>query len=208
MCSYSWYSLVLSFWNCWLNRTIDCPYNDSVMVPARWQYLMRLRQCPPGYMWSMPKISLKHVVPFLPSPGFTDPYTEIWASLVAQLVRKPPAMQETLVQLLVGKIPWRRDRLSTPVFLDFPVAQMIKNPSAMWETWVQSLGWADPLEEGMQPTPVLLPGESLWTEEPNGLQSMQLQRVGHDWVTKYSTHANPRDRNESSSSHIASSDLE
>ena len=23
----------------------------------------------------------------------------------------------------------------------------------------------------------------LWTEEPGGLQSMESQRVGHDWVT-------------------------
>jgi hypothetical protein len=38
------------------------------------------------------------------------------ASLVAQLVKKPPAMQETWVLSLVGKIPWRRERLPTPVF--------------------------------------------------------------------------------------------
>ena len=31
-----------------------------------------------------------------------------------------------------------------------------------------------------QPTAVFLPGESSWTEEPGGLQSMELQRVGHD----------------------------
>ena len=31
-----------------------------------------------------------------------------------------------------------------------------------------------------QPTPVFLPGESPWTEEPGGLQSMGLQRVGHN----------------------------
>ena len=42
------------------------------------------------------------------------------ASLIAQLVKNPPAMQETLVRFLVGKIPWRRDRLPTPVFLGFP----------------------------------------------------------------------------------------
>ena len=47
-----------------------------------------------------------------------------------------------------GNIPWRRDRLPTPVFLGFPVAQLVKNPPAMWETWVQSLGWEDPLEKG------------------------------------------------------------
>ena len=29
-------------------------------------------------------------------------------------------MQETPVDSWVGKIPWRRDRILTPVFLDFP----------------------------------------------------------------------------------------
>ena len=55
---------------------------------------------------------------------------------------------------------------------------MIMNPPAMWETWVQSLSWQDALQEGMA-TPVFLPEESPWTEEPGGLQSMGLQRVGH-----------------------------
>ena len=36
----------------------------------------------------------------------------VWASLVAQLVKNPPAMKETWI----GKIPWRRERLSIPVF--------------------------------------------------------------------------------------------
>ena len=40
--------------------------------------------------------------------------------LVAQLVKNLPAMQETPVWFLGGKIPWRRDSLSTPVFLGFP----------------------------------------------------------------------------------------
>ena len=44
------------------------------------------------------------------------------ASLVAQLVKNQPAMQETPVGSFpwVGKIPWRRDRVPTPVFLGFP----------------------------------------------------------------------------------------
>ena len=37
-----------------------------------------------------------------------------------------------------------------------------------------------PGEGNGYPLPVFLPGESLWTEEPGGLQSMVLQRVGHD----------------------------
>ena len=35
---------------------------------------------------------------------------------MAQPVKNPPAMQETWVQSLVWKIPWRRERLPTPVF--------------------------------------------------------------------------------------------
>ena len=34
----------------------------------------------------------------------------------AQLVKNPPAMQETWVQSVGRKIPWRRERLPTPVF--------------------------------------------------------------------------------------------
>ena len=40
----------------------------------------------------------------------------IWASLIAQLVKNPPAMQETWVRSWVGKIPCRRGSLLTPVF--------------------------------------------------------------------------------------------
>ena len=58
------------------------------------------------------------------------------------------------------------------------VAQMVKNSPVMQETWVRSQGWEDSLEEGMAPTPVFLPGESSWTEEPGGLQSIVSQRVG------------------------------
>ena len=38
-----------------------------------------------------------------------------WASLVAQLVKNPPAI-EPRFSPWVGKIPWRRERLPTPVF--------------------------------------------------------------------------------------------
>ena len=43
-----------------------------------------------------------------------------WASLVAQLVKNLPAMQETWFDPWVRKILWRRERLYTPVFLGFP----------------------------------------------------------------------------------------
>ena len=57
---------------------------------------------------------------------------------------------------------------------------MIKNLPAVQETWVLSLGWENPWRKKWQPPPVLLPGEYPWTEELGGLQSMGLQRIGHD----------------------------
>ena len=45
--------------------------------------------------------------------------------------------------------------------------------------WVQSLGWEDPLKEGMATHCNILAWRILWTEEPGGLQSMGLHRVGH-----------------------------
>ena len=44
----------------------------------------------------------------------------MWPSLVAQLVKNLPAMQETQFDSWVGKIPWRRDRLPIPVFKGLP----------------------------------------------------------------------------------------
>ena len=46
----------------------------------------------------------------------------------------------------------------------------------MLNPWVRKIPW----RRKWQPTPVFLPGEIPWTEEPGGLQSMGLHRVGHD----------------------------
>ena len=64
------------------------------------------------------------------------------------------------------------------------VAQMVKNLPAMQETWVQSLGWKDPLEKGIATHSSILVWRISWTVEPGKLQSMGLQRVRHDSVTK------------------------
>ena len=64
-----------------------------------------------------------------------------------------------------------------------PMSQMVKNLPAMQETPVQSRGWKDPLEKGMAIHSSVLAWRVPWTREPGGLQSMGLQRVGHDWVT-------------------------
>ena len=63
------------------------------------------------------------------------------------------------------------------------VAQMVKNLSTVWETQVRSLGWKDSPEKEMATHSSILAGRIAWTKEPGGLQSMELQRVGHDWVT-------------------------
>ena len=60
------------------------------------------------------------------------------------------------------------------------VAQMEKNLPAVQETWAQSLGWEDVLEKGMAAHSSILAWGIPWTEEPGGLQTMGLQRVGHD----------------------------
>ena len=59
-------------------------------------------------------------------------------------------------------------------------AQMVKNLPAMQENWVPSVGQEDPLEKGMAMHPCILAWKIPWIEEPGGLQSMGLQRVGHD----------------------------
>ena len=69
-----------------------------------------------------------------PGEGIHYPVQCSWASLVMQMVKNLPAMQE----IWVGKIPWRR----------------------------------------------------VWTEEPSRLQSMESQRVRHDWGTNTFTFMN------------------
>ena len=60
------------------------------------------------------------------------------------------------------------------------MAQMVKNLPAMQEMYVLSLDWDDPLEKEMATHPGILAWRIPWTEKPGGLQSMVLQRVGHD----------------------------
>ena len=50
----------------------------------------------------------------------------------------------------------------------------------MQEMQVLSLGWEDPLEEGMATHFSSLAWRIPWTEEPGGLQSIELRRIGHD----------------------------
>ena len=60
------------------------------------------------------------------------------------------------------------------------MTQMVKNLPAMWEIWVRYLGCDDPLEKRMATHSSIPVWRIPWTEEPGKLQSMGLQRVGHD----------------------------
>ena len=64
--------------------------------------------------------------------------------------------------------------------MGFPGDLVVKNPPAMHEIWVRSLGQEVPLEEEMATHSSILAWGIPWTEEPGGLQSVGLQRVGHD----------------------------
>ena len=60
------------------------------------------------------------------------------------------------------------------------MAQTVKRLPEVQEIRVPSLGWEDPLEKEMATHSSTLAWKIPWTEEPGRLQSMGLQRVGHD----------------------------
>ena len=57
---------------------------------------------------------------------------------------------------------------------------MEKNLPAKLDTRVRPLGQEDPLEKGMATHSSILAWKIPWVEEPGGLQSIGLQRVGHN----------------------------
>ena len=60
------------------------------------------------------------------------------------------------------------------------VAWMVKCLRSTRETWVQSLSRENPLEKEMATHSSIHAWKIPWIEAPDGLQSMGLQRVGHD----------------------------
>ena len=64
------------------------------------------------------------------------------------------------------------------------MAEIVKNLPSVQKYWVQSLGWEDPLEKEMGTHSSILSWKISWIEEPGMLQSLGLQTVGHDRVTK------------------------
>ena len=66
------------------------------------------------------------------------------------------------------------------------MAQTVKRLSTMRETRVWALGWEDPLEKEMAIHSSTIAWKIPWTEDTGRLQSMESQRVRHDWVTSHS----------------------
>ena len=77
----------------------------------------------------------------------------------------------------------RQHNKQLPIYGASLVAQMVKHLPTMRETRVWSLGWEDSLEKEMATHSSTLAWKIPWTEDPGRLQSMGLQRVGHDWAT-------------------------
>ena len=80
-------------------------------------------------------------------------------------------MNSVNLNLLFGTI-------NMPVsFLD---GSAVKNLPAMQETQVLSLDQEDPLEEAMATHSSISSWRIPWTEDPDRLQSIRSERVGHD----------------------------
>ena len=120
------------------------------------------------------------------SSGICFSLSEKRVSLVAQLLKNPPAMKETLVGLLGQEDPLGKAQTTHSSILGLPwrrVVQIVKNPQyrrSGFDPWVGKIPW----RRAWQPTPVFLPGEFPWMEEPGRLQSMRSQRVRHNSTIK------------------------
>ena len=101
--------------------------------------------------------------------------------------KKKTKKHKTTDELLNPEKTWRNLKcLSLSKKRASLVAQLVKNLPTMWETWVRFLGWEDPLEREMATHSSTIAWKIPWKEEPSRLQSMGLQRVGHNWATKLS----------------------
>ena len=100
-----------------------------------------------------------------------------WASLVAQLVKNPPAMQETLVRFLGQEDPRRRDRLPTPVFLGFPGGWAGKESACNAGDLGSILRLGRSHRREQLPTPVFWPGELHGLYSPWGCKELDVTEL-------------------------------
>ena len=98
--------------------------------------------------------------------GFQRP---VRPSLVAQLVKNPPAMQETRFDSWVGKIPWRREWLSIPVF--WPGESNELYSPCVIKSWTWLSDFHRPVKLPPKPTEKcrILPRKAIWEREKRKL---------------------------------------
>ena len=94
----------------------------------------------------------------------------------------PPALAPTLYIFLRIQLP--KYSASLQGDRGFPGGSVGKNLPVIQEDAVWSLGQEDPLKAEMATHSSILTRRIPRTEEPGGLRSMGLHRVGHDWETK------------------------
>ena len=98
--------------------------------------------------------------------------------LVSWVVRWSIEMKRKLFEWWGRSLKKSRENIRTSL-----VAQMVKHLSKMREIHVRSLGREDTLEEDMATHSSTIAWKIPWMEEPDRLQAMGSQRVGHDWAT-------------------------
>ena len=116
----------------------------------------------------------------------------VYASLIAQLVKNPPAMQETPVWFLGWEIGGRKDRLPTSVFLCFPCGSADKESACNAGDLgsIPGLG-RSPGEGERLSTPVFWPGEfqeqysPLGRKESDTTERLSLFFSSVDWTTVF-----------------------
>ena len=164
---------------------------EDATVRTRWIFSFLVKQMPP--------VSCPYPL-FLPKAGIC---ISVWGFLYAaraSLLSIQQALGAALIndQLeLVYKYPsspphgWANSALCVSSL----TAQWVKNPPVTQETretWVRFLGREDPLEKEMATYSSILVWKIPWTQELEGLQSKELQRVRHDWATKHAAQSAPQ----------------
>ena len=105
-----------------------------------------------------------------------DAHKWFWRRAESAHYLKDVRKQKRVMAVLSGKA----HRAQAAIFKDyFSGGSAVKNPPAI----EGSLSWKDPLEKDVATHSSILAWRIPWTEEPGRLQSMESQRVGHDWVT-------------------------
>ena len=107
----------------------------------------------------------------------------IFLALEAQLVKNPPAVQETRLNSWVRKILWRRERLPALVFLGFPGGSESKGSVCNAKDPGSVPGMIRSPGEGMAAPSSRITWRIPWTEKPGRIPWTGSQGVWHDWAT-------------------------